>query len=290
MRKRLAAVLALAIPALVVADYPRKELLVEVGDVARLVEAGNVALLDVRPKKAYDEAHLPKATWIDADAWAKEFKDGDDVAGWSKRLGEAGLKPALTVLVYDDDQHRAAARVWWMLRYWGFPDVRVVHGGWKAYVASGRPASKEPHKRAAVEGLDLKREAARLASKEQLKEALKAGTWQIVDARSEAEFCGTKEMAKRNGAVPGALHLEWSDAVDKATGKLKPPAELAALFKQAGIDPKKPTATYCQGGGRAAMMAFTLELMGGDPARNYYKSWGEWGNADDTPVVKPEKK
>ena len=54
--------------------------------------------------------------------------------------------------------------------------------------------------------------------------------------------------------------------------------------------PQKPAATYCQSGGRAAMLAFTLELMGGKDVRNYYKSWAEWGNADDTPIVVQPKK
>ena len=62
-------------------------------------------------------------------------------------------------------------------------------------------------------------------------------------------------------------------------------------YEGAGINLDQPTATHCQGGGRASVMAFGLELMGAKDVSNYYKSWGEWGNADDTPVVrgKPKK-
>jgi thiosulfate/3-mercaptopyruvate sulfurtransferase len=111
-----------------------------------------------------------------------------------------------------------------------------------------------------------------------------------VDARSEDEFCGiNKRDNKRGGAIPGAKHLEWSDLIDQETNRFKSPAELKRLFEQAGIDLTRPTASHCNGGGRAAVMAFGLELMGANEVRNYYRGWGEWGNAQDTPIIVPEK-
>jgi thiosulfate/3-mercaptopyruvate sulfurtransferase len=291
MRTILAVALVISLGSLALsADYPRKELLVQVGDVAGLLKGGGPVLLDVRQKAAYEKEHIPNAAWVDAASWAKEFKDGSDATGWATRIGGLGITPDRTVLLYDEDQHRAAARVWWILRYWGVKDVRIINGGWKAHLAAGLPVQKEAVVPMPAPKADLKAEAERLATKEQVKAAIKGGTWQLVDARSTDEFCGKTETATRNGAMPGALHLEWSEAVDKNTGKFKSADELTALFKKAGIDPKRPTATYCQSGGRAAMMAFTLELMGGEKVRNYHKSWAEWGNADDTPVVAPDKK
>ena len=111
-----------------------------------------------------------------------------------------------------------------------------------------------------------------------------------MDARSAKEFCGDDVRAKRGGAIPGAKHLEWTDLLDPRTGKFKPAPELAKVFADAGIDPSKPTTTYCQSGGRASVLAFGLELMGGKDVRNYYRSWNEWGNDPDTPVATPKKK
>jgi thiosulfate/3-mercaptopyruvate sulfurtransferase len=130
----------------------------------------------------------------------------------------------------------------------------------------------------------------RLATKADVLAALKDKKLQIVDARSEGEFCGTRVMAKRGGSIPGAAHLEWSDLLDAKTQRFKSPEELRRLFKAAGIDIQRPAAIYCQSGGRAAVMAFTLELMGGKDVRNYYRSWAEWGNAADTPIAKPKPK
>ena len=62
------------------------------------------------------------------------------------------------------------------------------------------------------------------------------------------------------------------------------------LDLDAGIDLTKPIVAHCQSGGRSSVSVFTLELMGAKDARNYYRSWAEWGNAEDTPIVKPMPK
>src|SRR6202795_1043906 len=97
----------------------------------------------------------------------------------------------------------------------------------------------------------------RLATKEQLLRSLGGGKLQIVDARSEKEFRGAEKMTnKRAGAIPGAKQLEWMDLIDKETHRFKAQGELRKLFSESGIDLDRPTATHCQSGGRAAVMAF----------------------------------
>ena len=130
----------------------------------------------------------------------------------------------------------------------------------------------------------------RLATKEYLLKGLKSGDLgQVLDARSEKEHCGDDDRARRSGTVPGAKHLEWVNLLDAKTGRFKSAAQITKLFESAGIHPKKPATTFCQSGGRASVVAFAYELMTGKPARNYYRSWAEWGNDDATPVEKPKK-
>src|SRR5690606_9622492 len=101
----------------------------------------------------------------------------------------------------------------------------------------------------------------RLATKQSLLDALAKPGLQIVDTRTEGEFCGTNAMTnKRAGAIPGAKHLEWSDLLDQETQRFKTAEEMKKLFGDAGIALDQPTATHCQGGGRASVMAFGLEL------------------------------
>jgi thiosulfate/3-mercaptopyruvate sulfurtransferase len=192
------------------------------------------------------------------------------------------------VVIYDDNQGRDAARIWYILRYWGVKDVRLLNGGYPAWKASNGKTTKD-NVTVTTSASDIEKQPGRLTTKDQLLQLLKSQPPQIVDARSDGEYCGTQETAKRNGAIPGAKHLEWSDTIDKKTGKFKSADDLAKLFKEAGIDPSKPAVTYCQSGGRAAVLAFTLELMGGKDVSNYYRSWAEWGNDPDTPIEKPQK-
>jgi thiosulfate/3-mercaptopyruvate sulfurtransferase len=267
------------------ADYAKPELLTEAADLAK-APAGLV--VDVRARDEYTRGHIPGAVWVDAVAWGKAFTPSASAEAWGKRLGEAGIDPDTRVIVHGGDDVRDAARVWWILRYWGVKDVRILNGGWGAWQAAGGKVATEETKPEA-KSVKLTPQQDRLATKDQLLSLLKDKP-QIIDARSTAEFCGTAETAKRNGSIPGATHLEWSECLDAKTKRFKAPAELQALLKEHQIDPDKPAVTYCQSGGRAAVMTFTLELMGGRQVRNYYQSWSEWGNDPDTPIVKPQPK
>jgi thiosulfate/3-mercaptopyruvate sulfurtransferase len=120
-------------------------------------------------------------------------------------------------LVYDDNRSKDAARVWWILRYWGVKDVRLLNGGWVGWERDKLPVENtEP----AVTPTTFRAAAApeRMATKDELIKSLTGGKLQIVDARSEGEFCGVDAMKnKRAGAMPGAKQLEWLDLLDKDT-------------------------------------------------------------------------
>lgn len=269
--------------------YVRAHLLVE-AEALKKDEAGRPLLLDARKKEDYQAGHVPGAVHVDGAAWAKAFNDDRSREGWEKRLREAFVSGEGPVVVYDDGPSKDAARVWWILRYWGVREARLLNGGWAAWKAAGGEVTKDEPKHDAVRAVRLSPEFDRLAIKPDIVESLKEKRLQIVDARSEGEHCGTEKMAKRGGSIPGAKHLDWSDLIDGKTKKFKPAPELQKLFKEANIDPRKPTATYCQSGGRAAVMALALELVGAEHVRNYYRSWAEWGNDDDTPVDTPRPK
>jgi thiosulfate/3-mercaptopyruvate sulfurtransferase len=249
---------ALLISAHAPAAYARPELLAEPTDLTKPDAAKRFVCLDVRPRDKYRAGHVPGALWVDAKAWAAAFDDGADLEGWQKRIGGLGLALDRPVVIYDEGARGAAGPI----------DKGDVE-----------PTPRE---------VKLTPKKDRLMTKQDLLGRIRDGG-QVVDARSTGEFCGTESTAKRNGAVPGAKHLEWSDTLDKTTGRFKTAAELTTLFKEAGVDPSKPSVTYCQSGGRASVMAFVLELMGGGDVRNYYKSWAEWGNDSETPIEKPKK-
>ncbi|HLJ92367.1 MAG TPA: sulfurtransferase [Gemmataceae bacterium] len=270
------------------AQYPRANLLVEASDLARPEFAKESQILDARGKQKYAAGHIPGAIWVDAIGWNRSPLTSENQEPWAKRIGALGIDPDRRVVVYDDNANKDGARIWWILRYFGFRDVRLLNGGWRAWQQSGGRVSTEETK-PSPRKLVLSPVAARLATKDQVLDALKSKDVQIVDARSRGEYCGEEGSAKRGGAIPGAVHLEWLEVLDDKSQRFKRPEELSELFRKKGITVDRPAITYCQSGGRAAVMAFALELMGDDRVRNYYKSWAEWGNAEDTPIIKPPK-
>jgi thiosulfate/3-mercaptopyruvate sulfurtransferase len=281
------ALLALVQPA---KSYARPDLLIEAAELAKPENAKKFRILDTRAAREWDKAHIPFSIAVDVAQWNKQFTKEQDTQAWEMALGGLGIDIDVPVVISGEDV-KEMARAWWILRYWGVKDVRLLNGGWSAWTAGNlavdRGPDKKPHSMPTMPKLVPAEK--RLATLEQIKSSLKEHTLQLVDARSEGEFCGDTRTAKRSGAIPGAVNLEWKQMVDAKTNRFKSAGELDQLFKKAGIDLTKPAVTYCQSGGRSSVMAFALDLMGGADVRNYYRSWVEWGNTDDTPIVVPKK-
>jgi thiosulfate/3-mercaptopyruvate sulfurtransferase len=286
--------------------YPRAHLLIEAAELARPAVRKKYVILDTRSEKEWKAGHIPQAEPVDVKLWDRRFaalaaslgaveneseiknlNTSKEVLACEILLGGHGIGPNTPVVVYGDDL-RDTARVWWIVRYWGVRDVRILNGGWKGWVAIRGKRKEIDIMRHAHPQKGLTQQHQRLTVKRQLLQALKQKSVQIADARSTKEYCGEANTAKRNGAIPTARHLDWNDLVDPKTQRFKSPAQLRRLIEGAGIDLDKPTVTYCQSGGRASVLAFALELMGARDVRNYYRSWAEWGNAKDTPVEKPK--
>jgi thiosulfate/3-mercaptopyruvate sulfurtransferase len=267
-------------------SYVRPELLVEPSELAQTLQNDQLVVLDARSRQEFEKEHLPGARWVDHASWARSFQEGQDAEAWQERIRQLGIHQNSQIVVYDDSAMKDAARVWWILRYWGASDARLLNGGWKEWKGSDRPVTDGDSSTSITAGdFTVRPQASRLALKDQLLSALPGQTWQVVDARSFDEYCGVQALGnQRAGAIPGARHLEWSDLVDDQTHRFRSASELEKLFAEAKIDLTRPTATHCQSGGRSSVMAFGLELMGADEVRNYYRGWSEWGNTEETPV------
>jgi thiosulfate/3-mercaptopyruvate sulfurtransferase len=282
----------------VAGEYPRPGVIVEPGALIEEFKqipdekaaSKSVVILDVRPAADFEAGHIPGAIRIDAGAWGKAFGDGTDAAGWTERLQLVGLRKDSKVVVYDATFSSDACRTWWIVSYWGVKHAGVLNGGWAAWTEAGGPVSRETATK--IENGDFTAEAKkhRLATKAGLLESLQSRP-QVVDARTLAEHRGEDARSnKRAGCIPGARHLDWVNLVDAKTQRLKSADELKAIFDAAGVDLTQPVVTHCQSGGRSSVMSLALEAMGAPGVQNYFASWGEWGNADDTPVEKPATK
>ena len=248
-----------------------------------------VLLLDVRPRADYDSGHIPGAVWVDlkqAQAIAGRPGGLTDRDAWLDWIAPLGVYLGANVRVVGDDRQLSAARVWWLLRYLGVENVGLVNGNFSLWKAQRRQISKEvPEPSTNTFPVDFQTD--RLATRDDVLVALKAKDARIVDARSIDEWVGKEVRAKRGGHIPDACRVEWSDLVDK-DGRFLPKEKLRAKVQAAGIKPGEPVIAHCQSGGRASVDAFVFEMLG-YPTRNYYLSWSDWGNADDTPITTDDK-
>ncbi len=126
-----------------------------------------------------------------------------------------------------------------------------------------------------------------LCGLDDVRASIDGGSTRILDARSDAEWFGTNSRGNaRAGHLPGAIHLEWQDCLtDDDRRVVRPAAELRSILRAAGVPPESDVITYCQGGIRAAHLAFVLTLLGYEHVRIYDGSMREWANRDDTPLV-----
>ena len=110
--------------------YARPELLVEPAQLAKLDAGKDVRILDARGHGKYIEGHVPGAVWVDATTWARTFASHQDTGKWAKLIGDLGIDLDKPTVVYDDASAKDAARIWWILKYWGVRDVKLLNGGW----------------------------------------------------------------------------------------------------------------------------------------------------------------
>lgn len=262
---------------------PRVTLL-SFNELATRLSDGKTRLLDCRAKPDYDAGHIPGAIWVDAKAVeAMAAKPGalKDAAAWEEWLAPLGIEPGMEVFCYDSNRQLDAARVWFLLRYLGVDDAGLVNGGFSLWQKEGRPVSTAKAK-VAPRPRPVAFRKDRLAERADVLGVLNDKSARILDARSDGEHLGTEKRSKQAGRVPAACHLEWKSLVDDQ-GRFLPASELRAKVSSAGIKPGEAVITHCQGGGRASVNAFALELVG-IRARNYYLGWSDWGNADAVPI------
>ncbi|CAN5512186.1 sulfurtransferase [soil metagenome] len=256
------------------ADPAKTTMLAEPNDVT-----SKSFVIDVRSAKQYESGHLPGAINFRTNAWSKAVTEGKaDGNFWSVELAEIGLSPGRTVIVSGDDM-REVCRAWWLLRYAGVEDVRVYNGPVSSFKDSGGTLATSVLKNSPIKVTEWKHALARQAHKDDvLARATGKEKETVIDGRSIEEF--------KDGHVPKAKHLEWSELIDAKTGKFKSVDEMKKLFASRGIDPSESPLCYCQSGGRASVVAFAVELVSGKPAKNYYRSWSEWGKDDSLPKEK----
>jgi thiosulfate/3-mercaptopyruvate sulfurtransferase len=272
--------------------HPNSNLLAEPQELARVLEGPKPPLLlDMRPSDAYVAGHIAGAVHL--DLWGVSLIDTDPAPlkafMWMIEhvLALHGVDTATPIVVYDEQSGVRAARAFWFLEYFGHPSVRMLDGGFNAWIAAGLPVTREAAAPPASNWTGTRQEHT-IATWQQVRNAIGSPETVILDTRTDGEYTGAAIRARRGGAVPGAVHIEWTRNLTP-DGGFKPAAELRQMYEDAGVTPDREVITYCQGGYRAAQSYVALRLLGYPRVRMYVGSWKEWGDRDELPIEVPKR-
>ena len=282
-------------------SYLRNELLASVEWLFDHRSETDVVIIDCsRRCDAYIRAHIPTARCRPGHAYVKEF-DGKGnrtphvlrIESFAAMAAALGISHRDTVVLYDDEGALWSSRLWWVFRYYGHTRVKVLNGGWQAWVESGFPVHVGDSEKPVARGNWTPRvETQRIIDKQELKSISTGGDVHLWDTRSREEYEGTRLRSnQRGGHIPGAPHLEWRSLLADvknpgAAPRFLPSEAITNALTEIGLSSEKSTITYCQAGIRAAFCAFVLELIGHPVPRVYDASMAEWANSDDTPLAK----
>ena len=252
------------------------------------------ALLDVRWRlggppglDSYREGHLPGAVFTDLerDLAAPPSPAGrhplPDPAVFTDAMRAAGVSEGRPVVVYDDRDATAAARAWWLLRYHGHQNVRVLDGGYQAWLAAGLPVTQATP--AAKPG-DFTAQPGHMAVLDAAGAQDVARTGLLLDARAGERYRGEHEPVDPvAGHIPGAVSAPTAGNVNP-DGTFRSAADLAARFTALGAADGRPVAAYCGSGVTAAHEVLALAVAG-LPAALYVGSWSNWITDPARPIA-----
>ena len=278
----------LALLALLALTYAHPEQLVETGWVAEHAGDSNVRIVDMR-QGGYAAGHVPGAVYLSPVA----IRDANSPptflptpAAFEAMMAGLGISDSTRVVVYDERGGIYAARLWWILNYFGHSNVALMNGGWIKWTAEQRPASTTAAAPAAA-AFTARPQPKWVATASDVVGAIDKPGVKIIDARTAAEIEG-KDLRniKRGGFVPSSIPIYWEDLLDLPQRTFKSADQLKQIYEARGIVPSQEVIAYCQVGMRASVDLFALHLLGYDKLRNYYGAWEEWGNRDDLPISK----
>jgi len=275
--------------------YAHPEVLVETGWVAQHLDDPNLCLVEMDADTGlYNLGHIPNAVgwnW-QVDTQHPVRRNIPTPQAFESLLGRSGIANDTTVVVYGDRNNWFATYAFWLLKYYGHADVRLINGGRKKWVAEGRPLTTERPQPSPAPYHAKEPDPGLRALRDFVLSSVGNPEVAFVDVRSAKEYSGEliapdhlpQEGAQRGGHIPGAVNIPWGQTVQR-DGTFKPADVLCKLYQSKNVIPTQDVITYCRIGERSSHTWFVLKYLLGYPqVRNYDGAWAEWGSLIDAPI------
>lgn len=249
-----------------------------------------ILIIDLSDPVRYAAGHIPGAVPFDYSNLTRVAPPVmgllPDAAHLSEVLAQIGLTPERHVIAYDAEGNGRASRLLWTLIALGHSWASLLNGGIHAWEAAGGPLQTEPciPSRSAYQACFVHPPVA-VADRTYILKRLGQPDLALLDTRTPAEYAGLDVRAARGGHIPGAVNLNWTDAMDPQRQlRLQPAPILRKLLDQRGVTLDKEVIVYCQTHHRSSHTYWVLRYLGYPRVRGYPGAWSEWGNDPGLPV------
>lgn len=236
--------------------------------------------------------HIPGAAYVNiGEELSLKSSDFPFMLPFTDQFAEVmsrlGVEDGTRVVLYDEFFNIWAARMWWMLRAFGFTNAAILNGGLNKWKLEDRPLSAGREAQSA--GSFTARPQGRFfVDKYAVLSAISDDQTCIVDALPADQYSGEAPVwVDRPGHIASARNLPFNEIVDQETQAYLPPDELASALENLGVDANNSVITYCHAGNAASSVAFAMALMGNDQVSIYDASLREWAADPELPMQCP---
>ena len=240
-------------------------------------------------RQKWTEGHIPGAAFVDlqgelSDRSSKLRFMMPPAEQFAETMGRHGIGDGVRVVLYDRAVNMWAARIWWMLRAFGFDTAAVLDGGFRKWTVEGRPVAMDDGARPPRRFVPRPRPGL-IADKAAVLAAIGDDRTCVLNALTEEQHRGTGGANYgRSGRIAGSVNVPARDLVDPKTHAYLPPDVLRAKFAASGALDARKVVTYCGGGIAASSDAFVLTLLGRDDVAVYDASLSEWASDRSLPM------
>ena len=288
--------------------FVHPEFLIETDELAARLGDPNLVVLDstthlipdpkitytVKPgREDFEKGHIPGAQFVDLQA---DLSDNTGRYGklrfmlpgleaFAAAMGRFGVGDGSRVVLYSTTAPQWAARVWWMLRNYGFDNAAVLNGGFQKWAREGRPVETGPARPRPPAKFTVREDRKLMVGKEAVLGAVGDAATCTINALSPQQHTGTGgNVYGRVGRIAKSVNVPAAALIDPDTGAFLPAPALRAKFDAVGAFDKDRVITYCGGGIAASTDALALVMLGHPDVRLYDASMSEWSNDDTLPM------